>query len=51
MLISTPNIICIGFVLGGLVGAKFAVNMPREILQRIFGSALVIIGIYMTFKK
>lgn len=34
---------CAGFVLGGLLGAKIAVNLPQEVLRRSFG--LVLLGI------
>ncbi len=38
-------LICLGFVLGGLVGARFAVDLPEALLRRIFGISLIIIGI------
>jgi uncharacterized membrane protein YfcA len=43
--------ICIGFFIGGFIGAKIAVNMPHDILQKIFGCAMIIIGVYMLFKS
>ncbi|MFO7735914.1 MAG: sulfite exporter TauE/SafE family protein [bacterium] len=43
--------ICISFVIGGLIGSKFAMTIPRETLQRIFGFAMIIIGFYMIFRK
>ncbi len=43
--------VCIGFFIGGLIGSKIAVNLSNEILQKIFGGALLIIGIYMILKK
>ena len=49
--IKAAAFICAGFVIGGLIGAKFAVNLPREILQKVFGFVLLTIGIYMIFKK
>lgn len=36
--------ICVGFVLGSWLGAKFAVGMSDVSLRRFFGVALVLIG-------
>ncbi len=44
-------LICLGFVFGGLIGAKFAVNISNQTLERIFGIALLIIAIKMIFSK
>lgn len=44
-------LICIGFFIGGLLGSKIAVNLPKESLQKIFGSVLMLIGLYMFIKK
>lgn len=44
-------LICIGFVFGGLIGAKFATNLSNQTLERIFGIALLIISIKMIFSK
>ena len=43
--------ICIGFIFGGLVGAKFATNLSNQTLERVFGIALLIISIKMIFAK
>ena len=43
--------IALGFFLGGLVGAKFATGISDEILQKIFGIALLLISIKMIFFK
>ncbi len=45
------GLICLGFVFGGWVGARFAVNIPKENLSRIFEMVLVLVGVYMIFKK
>lgn len=42
--------VCLGFFVGGLIGAKLGVGLPNEVLQKIFGGALVVIGIYMIFR-
>ena len=45
------GLICIGFVIGGLFGAKIATIIPNLILKKIFGTALIFIGIKMIFFK
>lgn len=40
-------LICVGFVVGGLLGAKLASVLPSRILQRVFGIAMLIIAIKM----
>ncbi|MEA5511401.1 sulfite exporter TauE/SafE family protein [Crocosphaera sp. UHCC 0190] len=42
-------LICLGFVLGGLWGAKIAVNLPTNLLEKIFGTTLIVIGLKMFF--
>lgn len=49
--IQAAAFICIGFFIGGLMGSKIAVGLPSEVLQKIFGGVLLIIGIYMIIKK
>jgi len=48
---SIASLICIGFIFGGLIGAKFANNLSNQTLERIFGIALLIISIKMIFAK
>ena len=43
--------VCLGFFVGGLLGAKFAVNIPELVLKRIFGAVLFLISIKMIFGK
>lgn len=42
-------LICLGFVLGGLVGAKLAINLPSNLLEKVFGIALLLIALKMIF--
>ena len=49
--IRVAALICLGFVLGGLFGAKVAVVLPSEILEKIFGVALLLIGLKMIFSN
>jgi hypothetical protein len=44
-------LICGGFVLGSLFGARFATGLSDELLQKVFGVALVGIGLKMFFMK
>lgn len=41
--------ICVGFVLGGLIGARLSLGLSDHSLQRVFGVALLIIGARMIF--
>lgn len=43
--------VCIGFFIGGLFGAQIATNLSNIVLKRIFGSFLLIVSLYMIFKK
>ena len=44
-------LIAVGFFLGGLLGAKFAVGLSNVTLQKIFGVALLLIGVKMILGK
>ncbi|MGA2463009.1 MAG: sulfite exporter TauE/SafE family protein [Thermodesulfobacteriota bacterium] len=44
-------LICVGFFLGGLVGAKLATKLSNVVLERIFGIALLLISLKMIFAK
>jgi hypothetical protein len=43
--------ICIGFFVGGLLGARFATSLPNVMLQKIFGCVLLLISLKMIFGK
>lgn len=43
--------ICIGFFLGGLIGAKIAVVLTSRVLEKLFGGALFLISLKMIFLK
>lgn len=45
------GLICLGFLFGGWMGARVAVTIPKETLSRVFGTVLVLVGLYMIFKK
>lgn len=45
------GLMCIGFFIGGLLGAKLAVGIPAHILKKMFGIFLLIISLRMIFFK
>ena len=45
------GLVCLGFFFGGLAGAKFATNIPDDILRKIFGVILFIASLKMIFYK
>ncbi len=46
---SIALLICLGFIFGGLIGAKLATGLSNIMLEKIFGVALLIIAIKMIF--
>ncbi len=44
-------LICLGFFVGSLFGARLATNVSNVILERIFGIALLLISIKMIIGK
>jgi uncharacterized protein len=49
--LKVAGLICIGFFIGGLIGAKFAMAIPEQALKRIFGVVFLIISLRMIFFK
>jgi uncharacterized protein len=45
------SFICLGFIIGGLIGAKMATYFSNIMLERIFGVALLLISLKMIFAK
>ncbi|MDY6783519.1 MAG: TSUP family transporter [Cyanobacteriota bacterium] len=43
--IKVAALVCVGFVLGGLLGAKLATNLSNVLLERVFGVALLLIAL------
>jgi len=43
--------ICLGFFLGGLLGAEFATHVSDQILKRIFGVVMLLASLKMIFGK
>jgi uncharacterized membrane protein YfcA len=44
-------IMCITFVIGSFISAKFAVNLSEAVLTKVFGVALLLISLKMIFFK
>jgi hypothetical protein len=49
--IKVAALICVGFFLGGFLGAKFAGAFSDIMLKRIFGFALLLVSLKMIFGK
>jgi len=49
--IHIAGFICLGFLLGGLVGAKLANHLSNVVLERVFGVAMLLISLKMIFAK
>jgi uncharacterized membrane protein YfcA len=43
--------VCMGFFVGGLIGAKFATEIPDQLLRKIFGAVLFLVSLKMIFFK
>jgi len=48
--LTIAGFVCLGFFVGGLLGAKIAVGLSNVILRRIFGIALLLVSLYMIFE-
>lgn len=43
--------VCLGFIVGGLFGAKVATGLSNEMLQKVFGVVLLLVALKMIFWK
>jgi len=43
--------ICVGFLIGGLIGANIAVGIPNLVLRKAFGIFLMVVALYTIFTK
>ncbi|WP_016949710.1 TSUP family transporter [Anabaena sp. PCC 7108] len=41
--------ICLGFFLGGFLGAKLAISLSNHVLEKVFGFAILAIALKMIF--
>jgi uncharacterized membrane protein YfcA len=49
--LKVAGFICLGFFVGGLLGAKFAVEIPEPILKKVFGVVMLGVSLKMIFFK
>ena len=49
--LSIAAFVCIGFFIGGLIGANFVQNWSGPMLKKMFGVLLLLISIQMIFSK
>lgn len=45
--LSVAAILCLGFVVGGWLGAKVATGLSNAVLERVFGVALLLVSVKM----
>jgi len=45
------GLVCLGFFVGGLIGANFVQNLPDPALRKLFGIFLLIVSINMILSK
>jgi hypothetical protein len=45
--LQVAGLLCLGFIIGSLFGAKLAVVLPTLMLKRIFGGTLLLLGLKM----
>lgn len=48
--LKAAGLICLGFFIGGWLGAKLAVHLSNTVLQRIFGISMLAASIKLIFK-
>ena len=44
-------LIILGFLIGSVIGAKFAVKLPTDVITKIFAISIILIGLKMLFGK
>ena len=49
--LKVAGLVCGGFFIGGLIGAKFAVGLSDDVLRKVFGAILLLISLKMIFWK
>lgn len=45
------GLICLGFFVGGLIGARFATEISEQTLRRVFGTVLLLASLRMILTK
>ena len=49
--LSIAAFVCIGFFIGGLIGANFVQGLPDSLLKKMFGIFFLLISLQMIFSK
>ncbi len=49
--IRVAALICVGFFIGGLLGASFVMPIPEPLLKKIFGVFLILVALKMILGK
>lgn len=49
--IKIAGLLCAGFFLGGLLGAKAAVTLSNPVLEKVFGAVLLAVALKMLLSK
>lgn len=49
--LKVAGLICIGFFLGGLLGAKLATGLSNPVLEKLFGTALLLVSLKMLLAR
>lgn len=49
--LKTSAILCIGFLVGGAIGGRIVVNIPDDLLKKIFAGILILISIRLFLSK
>ena len=49
--IKTTLLICVGFVAGSYFGSKMAVQLPQDILRKVFAVIMFLVAVKMFFQK
>lgn len=49
--LKAAGLICLGFVVGGFIGARLATSLSSMVLEKIFGVGLLLIALKILFGK
>jgi uncharacterized membrane protein YfcA len=49
--LKVAGLICLGFFIGGFIGARYAAQIPDDVLRKIFGAVLLIASLRMILFK
>jgi len=49
--LKAAGIICLGFVVGGMIGARLATSLSSMVLEKVFAAGLLLLSLKMLFSK